>query len=96
MPVSLLPRGLASERRQPASQKDLDVRGMPKEAKMPSRTWSCGELAEGNEKLLKVKHEAEKEEDLRRKIEDRLCSFGFCHRCYRPSAGRSMKLKCRS
>ena len=39
---------------------------------MPSKQFSCTELADGNNKMLKVKKEAEKEADLLKKIQELL------------------------
>ena len=40
-------------------------------AQLPSKTHSCSELATGSKKLMEVKREAEKEEDLKKQIKDR-------------------------
>ena len=48
-------------------------------AKMPSKTHSCSELEEGNRKLLSVKQEAEKEEDLQKQIKDWVLSGVLCY-----------------
>ena len=37
---------------------------------MPSKQWSCSELEKGNKTMLKVKKEAEKEQDLLRKVQE--------------------------
>ena len=48
-------------------------------AKMPSKTHSCSELEEVNRKLLSVKQEAEKEEDLQKQIKDWVLSGVLCY-----------------
>lgn len=44
---------------------------------MPSKLHSCSELQEGNKEALAVKREAETEEDLEKKIKDRVWTFVF-------------------
>ena len=45
-------------------------------AKLPSKTHSCSELEEGNRRLLAVKQEAEKEDELQRQIKDWVLIWG--------------------
>ena len=45
--------------------------GLKGKRQMPSKSHSCSELQKGNKEILDVKQEAETEEDLARKIEDR-------------------------
>ena len=39
---------------------------------MPSPQWSCSELEQSNQKMLKVNREAEDKQDLERKIKETL------------------------
>ena len=48
---------------------------------MPSKSHSCSELTDGAKQLMEVKKEAEKEEDLKKQIQDWLVLFNdhlFC------------------
>lgn len=42
----------------------------PKPRSLPSRQWSCSELGDSNMRMLAVKKEAEKEDELQRQIEE--------------------------
>lgn len=45
---------------------------------MPSKQWSCSELEKGNKGMLKVKKEAEKEQDLLRKVQENKNHWVIC------------------
>ena len=58
-----------------------DSMGRSKDGKhrsMPSKQWSCSELEKGNQQMLKVKKEAEKEQDLLRKVQENKNHWVIC------------------
>lgn len=65
---------------------------MPKDkASLPSRQWSCSELANSNKEMLEVKREGESRDDLEKRIKEPLVLYIFM--C---SSNPSNKLKINS
>lgn len=53
--------------------KDKGEKTVQKARALPSRQWSCSELADSHQELLDVKRESEATEDLERKIKEPIC-----------------------